>query len=377
LYFMSDPLADHRQKAKVPPVSPPSPSIGGPMGTGVFSFWPAVLLLAIALVAAIVISTGMGYIQIGWPTVVQVIVAKIFAAGEALNGLDPVIPAVIWEVRLPRILTAALVGGGLAVSGVIFQGILINPLADPYTLGVSAGAAFGAALALLLGISPLGVYTLPLFAFAGGVATLLAVLALSNAGGAYTYSANNLILAGIIVAAILSAGISFLKFVADEQVGVIIFWLMGSFAAKTWVEVGLTASFVGAGVIVALFYGRDLNLLALGTRMAASLGVDVRRTPMVLLVTASLVAATCVSVAGIIGFVGLLIPHLMRSLAGPDNRRLLPFSLLAGALLLLLADTLTRAVLPREIPIGVLTALIGGPFFCFIFRRRQRKGRGF
>lgn len=347
------------------------------MGIGALSFWPTLLLLAIALVAAIVISTGMGYIQIGWPKVVQVIVAKVFAGGEALKDLDPVIPAVVWEVRLPRILTAALVGGGLAVSGVIFQGILINPLADPYTLGVSAGAAFGAALALLLGISPLGVYTLPLFAFAGGVATLLAVLALSNAGGAYTYSANNLILAGIIVAAILSAGISFLKFVADEQVGVIIFWLMGSFAAKTWVEVGLTASFVGAGVIVALFYGRDLNLLALGTRMAASLGVDVRRTPMILLVTASLVAAACVSVAGIIGFVGLLIPHLMRTLAGPDNRRLLPFSLLAGALLLLLADTLTRAVLPREIPIGVLTALIGGPFFCYIFRRRQQRGRGF
>jgi iron complex transport system permease protein len=374
---MSEPLVNRRQNAKTPPVEAPRPGIGGPAGFGPFTFWPALLLLAIALVAAIVISTGMGYIQIGWSTVVQVIVAKVFAAGEALNSLDPVIPTVVWEVRLPRILTAALVGGGLAVSGVIFQGILINPLADPYTLGVSAGAAFGAALALLLGIGPFGIYTLPLFAFAGGVATLLAVLALSNTGGAYTYSANNLILAGIIVSAILSAGISFLKFVADEQVGVIIFWLMGSFAAKTWGEVGLTASFVGVGVLVALFYGRDLNLLALGTRMAASLGVDVRRTPMILLVTASLVAAACVSVAGIIGFVGLLIPHLMRSLAGPDNRPLLPFSFLAGALLLLLADTLTRAVLPREIPIGVLTALIGGPFFCFIFRRRQQKGRGF
>jgi iron complex transport system permease protein len=340
------------------------------------------ILLGLALAAAIVISTGMGYIQIGWPAVVRVIFAKLFASGELLAGLDPVIPAVVWEVRLPRILTAAMVGGGLAVSGVIFQGILINPLADPYTLGVSAGAAFGAALALLLGVSPLGIYTLPLFAFAGAVATLLAVLAISDGGsggvgGAYGYSANHLILAGIIVAAILSAGISFLKFVADEQVGVIIFWLMGSFAAKTWVEVGLTALFVSAGAAVALYYGRDLNLLALGTRMAASLGVDVRRTPRVLLVTASLVAAACVSVAGIIGFVGLLVPHLVRALAGPDNRRLLPLSLLAGALLLLLADTLTRAVLPREIPIGVLTALLGGPFFCVIFRRRQQRGRGF
>lgn len=343
-------------------------------------FWIALLLLGTLLVGAIVVSTGMGFIEIGWREVVGVIFAKIFSVGDTLNGLDPVIPAVIWEVRLPRILTAAIVGGGLAVAGVIFQGILINPLADPYTLGVSAGAAFGAALALLLNISPLGTYTLPLFAFAGAVATLMAVLALSNGGAGSagtTYSANNLILSGIIVAAILSAGISFLKFVADEQVAVIIFWLMGSFAAKTWIDVGLTAAFVGAGTAVALFYGRDLNLLALGARMAASLGVDVRRTPMILLVTASLVAAACVSVAGIIGFVGLLIPHLVRTIAGPDNRRLLPLSLLAGALLLLLADTLTRAVLPREIPIGVLTALIGGPFFCYIFRRRQRRGRGF
>lgn len=372
---MPEPLAHSRTESRQSPISPATEREAGGSGRA----WSAFILLGLALAAAIVISTGMGYIHIDWQTVVRVIFAKIFSAGDTLGGMDPVIPAVVWEVRLPRILTAAIVGGGLAVSGVIFQGILINPLADPYTLGVSAGAAFGAALALLLGISPLGIYTLPLFAFAGAVATLLAVLALAGgrgtAGG--TYSANNLILSGIIVAAILSAGISFLKFVADEQVGVIIFWLMGSFAAKTWVEVGLTAAFVGVGVAVALFYGRDLNLLALGTRMAASLGVDVRRTPMALLVTASLVAAACVSVAGIIGFVGLLIPHLVRTLAGPDNRRLLPLSLLAGALLLLLADTLTRAVLPREIPIGVLTALLGGPFFCVVFRRRQKRGRGF
>jgi iron complex transport system permease protein len=378
---MSQARIHHNQNAAAARISAPKPDRGKPRRSG--RIGSVLFLLGGVLAAAIVVSTGMGYIQIGWQAVLRVIFAHIFSAGRLLDGIDPVIPAVIWDVRLPRILTAALVGGGLAVSGVIFQGILINPLADPYTLGVSAGAAFGAALALLLGVTPLGIYALPLFAFAGAVASLLAVLALSNGGSkrggisAGTYSANHLILAGIIVAAILSAGISFLKFVADEQVGVIIFWLMGSFAAKTWVEVGLTAGFVAVGVSVAMYYSRDLNLLALGVRMAASLGVDVRRTPMILLVTASLMAAACVSVAGIIGFVGLLIPHLMRTLAGPDNRLLLPLSLLAGALLLLLADTLTRAVLPREIPIGVLTALLGGPFFCYIFRRRQQRGRRF
>ena len=221
----------------------------------------------------------------------------------------------------------------------------------------------------------MGAYSVPFFAFAGALLTLLLVIALSSS--AEGLSSNNLILSGIIVAAILSAGISFLKYVADEQVSVIIFWLMGSFASRTWSDVGLTAAFVSAGFAVFVFYSRDLNLLSLGSRTAASLGVDTRRVPLVLLVTASLVAALCVAVSGIIGFVGLLVPHMMRTVTGPDNRRLMPASLLAGAVLLLAADTITRAVLPHEIPIGVLTALIGGPFFCYVFRRRQTGRRGF
>ena len=177
------------------------------------------------------------------------------------------------------------------------------------------------------------------------------------------------------MAAILSAGLSFIKYIADEQVSVIIFWLMGSFAARTWSDVGLVAAAVGLGLLVCTYFARDLNLLALGERPAASLGVDFQRVTLILLVTVSLVAAVCVAVSGIIGFVGLLVPHLMRLLVGPDNRCLLPASLLAGALLLLAADTLTRAVLPQEIPVGVLTALIGGPFFCYVFRKRQKEQR--
>jgi iron complex transport system permease protein len=197
---------------------------------------------------------------------------------------------------------------------------------------------------------------------------LLVVFLASGSGG---LSSTNLVLSGIIVAAILSAGISFLKYVADEQVGVIIFWLMGSFASRTWADVALVGTAVAGSLAVFMVYARDLNLMALGERSAASLGVDFQRVTLVLLVIASLVSAVCVAVAGIIGFVGLLVPHMMRMLTGPDNRRLLPVSMLAGAILLLGADTLTRAVLPQEIPIGVLTALVGGPFFCFVFRRRQ------
>lgn len=181
----------------------------------------------------------------------------------------------------------------------------------------------------------------------------------------------HLILSGIIVAAILSAGLSFLKYVADEQVSVIIFWLMGSFASRTWLDVLLVSGALSVGTTVFLIYGRDLNLMALGDRAAASMGVETRRVTAILLVTASLVSAVCVAVAGIIGFVGLLVPHLVRMATGPDNRRLLPVAMLSGALLLLSADTVTRAVLPQEIPIGVLTALIGGPFFCYVFRKHH------
>ena len=334
-----------------------------------------IAVLAFLLVATVSFSAGMGYLKIAWTDVLRVVAASATGQTQLPEGVDALTRTIVMEVRLPRILTAVMVGGGLALCGVVFQGILLNPLADPYTLGVSAGAAFGAALALLLNLSVVGVYSVPLCAFAGAVATLLLVIYLSSsAGGA---SANNLILSGIIVAAILSAGISFLKFVADEQVSVIIFWLMGSFAAKTWTDVGLTGGFMLAGLGIFIYHARDLNLLCLGRRAAASLGVDARRVPWILLVTASLVAAACVAVSGIIGFVGLLVPHMMRAVVGPDNRLLLPLSFLGGAILLAWADTVTRAVLPHEIPIGVLTALIGGPFFCYLFRRRQTGSGGF
>lgn len=321
------------------------------------------------LCGIILISTGMGYIKLSFLHVAKIIMAAIFDGAGLSQGLDELHSVVVMDVRLPRILTAAVVGGGLAVSGAVFQGILLNPLADPYTLGVSAGAAFGASLAILLNIGFLGNYAVPAFAFIGATATLLFVIYLSSASGGL--SSNNLILSGIIVAAILSAGISFLKYVADEQVSIIIFWLMGSFASRTWTDVTLTLFFVCGGSVIFIFFARDLNLMSLGNRTASSLGVDTRKVTLILLITASLVSAVCVSVSGIIGFVGLLVPHMMRSLTGPDNRRLIPVSLLAGSILLLCADTTTRAILPTEIPIGVLTALIGGPFFCYIFRKRQ------
>jgi iron complex transport system permease protein len=325
--------------------------------------------LAIALFASIVFAAGSGYVQIPFWDVIRIFASKVSGSEEMIAHLDNLAPVVVMDVRLPRILTAAIVGGGLAVSGAVFQGILLNPLADPYTLGVSAGAAFGASLALLLNFTLLGLWSVPLFAFGGAVAALMAVVYLTAGSG--ELSSGSLILSGIIVAAILAAGVSFIKYLADDAVSIIIFWLMGSFASKTWAEVGLTAVTAALGLSVFFFFSRDLNLLALGHRSAGSLGVSPRKVSLLLLITASLVSAVCVAVSGIIGFVGLLVPHMVRFVTGPDNRRLIPVSALAGSLLLLCADTATRALLPQEVPIGVITALIGGPFFCYIYRKRQ------
>lgn len=341
------------------------------LGYGVSLF-----LFAVVLFILVVTSAGMGYMEISFADVGKAIFDRITGSQSLLGENVNQIRAVVVDVRLPRILTAVLVGSGLAICGAVFQGILLNPLADPYTLGVSAGAAFGASVAIVLNIGAAG-YSIPLFAFTGAALTLAFVVFLASTGSPSSggLSSSNLILSGIIVSAILSAGISFFKYLADEQVSIIIFWLMGSFASATWSDVLITFGVSGFGFLVFLFYARDLNLMSLGTRSASTLGVDTKKVTFVLLVTSSLLAAVCVSVSGIIGFVGLLVPHMVRFITGPDNRKLIPVSFLCGAVLLLGADTLTRAVLPSEIPIGVLTALIGGPVFCWIFKKSHMAGR--
>lgn len=330
----------------------------------------AVLVLSFMLAGLIILSASMGYVKIGFFDILKIIMSNIPATDITIENMNKTWPAVIMEVRLPRILTCTAVGAALALSGVIFQGILLNPLADPYTLGVSAGAAFGACTAILLNLGAAFV-SVPIFAFAGACLTLFFVIFLSCTGRNSTaaLSSNNLILSGIIVAAILSAGISFLKYIADEQVAIIIFWLMGSFASKTWMDVIVIFSFLVIGMFISILFARDLNLISVGERAASSLGVDTKRVTLILLITGSMLAAVSVSVSGIIGFVGLLVPHMVRFITGPDNRSLIPVAMLTGALLLLGADTITRAVLTNEIPIGIITALIGGPVFCWIFKR--------
>ncbi|CAK8720447.1 Iron complex transport system permease protein [Candidatus Electrothrix laxa] len=329
--------------------------------------------MCLLLLIAVVVSATMGFMQIPATTVLQLIGHALSLSGTDA-GFDPVVTAVVMDVRLPRILAAVLVGGMLALCGTVFQAILLNPLADPYTLGISSGAAFGASLVIVLqvvGLALPSAFSVPIFAFAGSIGTLFTVLALASEDR--RLSSTSLILSGVIVAAILSAAIGFLKFIADEQVGIIIFWLMGSLSGISLQNIFLLLPVALIGMAVCLFYSRDLNIMATGERAAATLGVNTVRLRWILLVTCSLMTALCVSVSGIIGFVGLIVPHLLRHLIGPDNRQLIILSTLGGGLLLLLADTITRAVLPAEVPIGVLTALIGGPFFAYIFKKRQQE----
>jgi len=325
-------------------------------------------LLTLFLGALMVVATGMGYVSIA-PD--QVLEALWNGLRGTVEHIDPLYQSIILDVRLPRIITALSVGFGLAVAGAVFQGLLLNPLADPFTLGVSSGSAFGAALALLLGFTFFGPTTLCFTAFLGAVTTLFAVIRMAGRDG--ELAPTNLILSGVIVSAILSAGISFIKYMADERVAAIVFWLMGSFVSRTWLDATLTAATGALGFLICLYYAQDLNIMSLGARSAKSLGVNTGKVRLILLLTASLISAVCVSVSGVIGFVGLIMPHLMRLAIGPDNRWLLPASGLGGAILLLGADTLSRAVLPNEVPIGVLTALIGGPVFCWLFSKSRRR----
>ncbi len=331
--------------------------------------------LVISLFVVIIMATGMGFLHITPIEVLQVLLTRI--SGYTLpETFNKVFPFVIMDVRLPRILTAVIVGGGLSVAGCVFQGILLNPLADPYTLGISSGAAFGASLAFILTLFGIALpfwFSVPLFAFLGAMSTLALVFSLAAPDN--RLSSNTLILSGVIVSAILSAGIGFIKYMANEQVGIIIFWLMGSLVGKSWNDVLLTLSLTLPAFVLIMFYARDLNIMSLGSRTADTLGVETERTRKILLVSASLITAICVSVSGIIGFVGLIIPHLLRLVVGPDNRVLIPACFLAGSILLLCADTITRALLPTELPIGILTSLIGGPFFCYIFRKKQLGSR--
>lgn len=284
-----------------------------------------------------------------------------------IAGGDPLARALLFELRVPRALAAALLGAALALAGTAFQALLRNPLADPYVLGVSGGASLGGVVALLAGATGALV---PAAAFAGALATLVGVERIATAGG--RLSVHTLLLTGAIFNAFAAAFLFFLQSVASlEELHAIVFYLMGRVPTPGGATLGLDAALVAAVALALYSRARAFNALGLGEEGAAALGVDVERLKRETFVLGSLVTAVAVAQAGMIGFVGLIVPHLLRLLWGPDHRLLLPASAFGGAAFLLLSDLAARTlVAPRELPVGVVTALVGGPFFLALLRRR-------
>jgi len=324
------------------------------------------LLLTCAILTAILAGAAVAAVSLGpYPIALRDLWAA--ATGRAPRH----IAYILLTVRLPRIALGALVGGALSVAGAALQGMLMNPLADPYLVGVSSGAALGASIAIVLEGSAVAVgFGVPLAAFILALATMLAVYRLAQARGKIPME--SFILAGVVVGSFMWALVTVVMALAGRSLSEVVFWLMGNLFVEGWGPVGLVLGATAVGAVGLYAVARDLNLLALGEESAQQLGVDVERMKRLVIVFASLLTAAAVSFAGIIGFVGLVMPHIARKIVGPDHRILLPASGLIGASFLILADTVARVAGPWELPVGVITSLLGAPFFLYLLRTRTR-----
>jgi iron complex transport system permease protein len=324
-------------------------------------------MLLIFLVVCIV-SLSLGSVHIGFIEVLKSLIGS--STGE--SSLSSQEELIIFSVRLPRIIFAGVVGASLSLGGVIFQAILRNPLADPYILGISGGSALGAIIGIVIGAGSfyLGI---PLLAFVGALATVFLVFVVAGSVRG-PLSDNSLLLSGVVVNAFFSAAILFfLSIVNSMELHSITFWLMGDLSGASAKEICVAAVCLLAGFVLLYAHARKLNLIVQGEDTAQQLGVNVERTKQALLIITSLLTAVAVSLAGIIGFVGIMVPHLMRLVFGSDHRLLLPVSVLFGASFLIVADTIARVVLaPAELPVGVITALCGAPYFIFLLKRKAR-----
>jgi iron complex transport system permease protein len=333
------------------------------------------VVLAVALVALTVYAAGRGQLAIPAHEVWGSILHRLGLDWGAMPT-HPQGDNTLWQVRFPRIALAIVVGAALATAGALMQGIFGNPLAEPSVVGVSTGAAFAAAIVIVFQIQLIGSWTTALFAFVGGLVTTLLVYLLSRADG--RTEVVTLVLTGIAVNAVAAAGLALMIFLGDTQAREqIVFWQLGSLNGSRWEYVRVVAPFVAVGLVGAMLMARKLDVLALGDRAARHVGIDVERLRLVAIVLVALLTAAAVSFAGIIAFVGLVVPHLIRMLVGPGHRVLMPASALAGAVLLLGADLIARtAVTGADLPIGMLTSLVGGPFFFWLLRRTRKTAGG-
>lgn len=323
-------------------------------------------------------SVLMGSAGIAFGDSMKVLLSKVPLIKQIINkeNINPMYEVIIWQVRMPRILQAALVGGSLAVSGCTFQAVFRNPLADPHILGISSGASLGATLGILSGMTLnfFGLGVTSIFAFIGAILTVSVVYRLGTLGRNMVVT--QLLLVGTAIGMLLSAMISLLMIYHREQLEKVYLWTLGSFSAANWQRVQFLLVITVIGVIGIFLLARELNVLMTGDEVASSLGIETEKLKKLLIVMASLLVAASVSVSGVIGFVGLIIPHCMRLLLGPDHKILIPAAALGGAGFMIFCDTLARTIAqPTEIPVGVITAVFGAPYFIFLLYRSTRNIR--
>ncbi len=340
------------------------------------NYYKRLLLIAFIGVGilTVVISAGVGAASIPPLEVAKTIGSSIpfiknFIASEEISQS---VRTIILQVRLPRILLSLLVGAGLALSGLIFQALLNNALADPYIIGVSSGASLGAVLAIAFRLNQIipGVYALPVTAFMSAILTITIVYNLAKEKG--RLNPDSLLLSGLAVSFSVTALVSIVIIFSRKGFLQMIFWLMGSFSQANWDIMPVISLFIFSGSIMTLFYWTELNALLLGEEQATHLGVDVESIRKRLLYIASFLVASCVSVSGIIAFVGLMIPHIGRFIFGANHRWLIPGSFLFGAVFMSITDTLARTIVhPLDLPVGIITSILGGPFFIFLLKRRK------
>ena len=332
------------------------------------------VVLAVLVVLGIILSSMLGQLAISPAEVV----GSLLRAAGIPNGwapTDPIIESTLWVVRFPRIVMGLAVGAALAVAGAVMQAIFGNPLAEPGVVGVSSGSALGASIGIVLGVTAFGQGTVAILAFLGGLGATLLVYGVSRANG--RTEVVTLLLTGIAVNAFAGAGLAFLLFIADsgsrEQ---IVFWQLGSLNGSRWFEVAIVVVVATIGTVVAIILGRRFDLLALGERNARHLGVNVEALRIGSIVLVALLTGAAVAFCGIIAFVGLVVPHVIRMAIGPSHRPLVIASAFGGGALMVFSDLLARNVVPgADLPIGLLTSLVGGPFFFFLlFRQRRRSG---
>jgi iron complex transport system permease protein len=328
--------------------------------------------LGIVLIIIIGIATSIGSVSIPLGTTFSILADKLPFV-DINQTWQNAAATIVLDIRLPRIILAGLVGAALAIAGATYQGLFRNPLADPYLIGVAQGASLGAVIGFLLpaawNLSALGV--IPVFAFAGAIIATLVVYLLARVGK--TLPVTTLILAGVALSALLGSITSYLIISSGDRLHSIIFWMMGSFSSSQWSEVLIALPYIAVGTAVIVIFSRTLNVMQLDEEQAQQLGVNVESFKLMLLAAATLITAASVAFVGTIGFVGIIIPHVVRLIWGADYRFLLPLSILTGAIFMILTDMISRIVLaPTEIPIGVITAICGAPFFLYLLRRRKK-----